>query len=299
MTRNKIFCTIALSILLFACEEAGDKKAPDKSNINPNAETLVHDGETREYIVYVPDSYDGSLAVPLMFNFHGFGGIVSDYMKLADMRPLAESENFILVYPQGTLLDGFSHWNAALDTPDNKSDADDLGFMEVLIDELSATYRIDSERIYACGYSNGAFFSYALACYQSDKIAAIGSVSGTMLDISSTCAPSHPTAMINIHGTSDKVIPYEGSSDYISIDTVLNFWTDFNHTHTTPVLSIENDRGTSIEHYQYPEGDGGVSIEHYKLIGGDHVWFDMNYQGSNTSKLIWDFLSKYDIKGLR
>ena len=42
------------------------------------------------------------------------------------MRSLADSENFILVYPQGTLIEGFSHWNAALDSPDNKSDADDL-----------------------------------------------------------------------------------------------------------------------------------------------------------------------------
>lgn len=298
MTRRKIFCTLALFLLVYACEESGDiKKDPGKSN--PDAETILHDGETREYILHVPDSYDGTSELPLLFNFHGFGGIASEYMNEADMRPLAESENFILVYPQGTLLDGFPHWNAALATPDNKSDVDDLGFMEVLIEELSANYKIDSERIYACGYSNGAFFSYALACYMSDKIAAIGSVSGTMLDISATCTPSHPTAMINFHGTLDKVIPYEGSAESIAIEQVLDYWTGFNNTQTTPSLDTEEDGGVLIEHYVFPQGDAGVSVEHFKLIGGDHVWFDMNYQGSNTGKLLWDFLSKYDIQGLR
>ena len=69
-------------------------------------QTLSHNGITREYIVYVPDSYDGDASVPLMLNFHGFGQRADQYLKFADMRSLADSENFILVYPQGTLLDG-------------------------------------------------------------------------------------------------------------------------------------------------------------------------------------------------
>ena len=92
------------------------------------------------------------------------------------MRSLADSENFILVYPQGTLLDGNPHWNAGLESDTNKSDADDFGFVEALIGEISSNYRIDPARVYSCGYSNGAFFTYALACYHSNKIAAIGSV---------------------------------------------------------------------------------------------------------------------------
>ena len=127
----------------------------------------------------------------------------------------------------------------------------------------------------ACGYSNGAFFSYALACYHSDKIAAIGSVAGTMLDTSPSCMPLHPMAMVNIHGTLDDVIPYDGSANYMAIETVLNYWTNFNNTNTTPIVNSVNDNGTSIEHYQYAEGDSSVAVEHYKVIGGGHVWFDM------------------------
>lgn len=295
--KNIAVYTFALSILLLSCKNNDNLKANCAEN--EGAETFLHAGENREYILYVPDAYDGSTKVPLMLNFHGFGGLASDYMEYADMRPQADANGFILVYPQGTCLDGYPHWNAALDGPDNKSEAEDLGFIVALIDELATQYQIDEERVYACGYSNGAFFSYALACYQSDKIAAIGSVSGTMLDTSATCTPTHPLAMINLHGTEDDVIPYEGGSDYIAIPEVIDYWIDFNHTNTTPIVNIENDNGISIEHTQYLEGDSGVVVEHYKLIGDGHVWFDMNFQGSNTSDLIWDFVSQYDINGLR
>ena len=271
-------------------------KTPDKSTDN---ETLVHDGETREYILYVPAIYDGNSAVPLLFNFHGFGGTANDHLSWADMRSIADAENFILVYPQGTLLDGSSHWNAGLETPENKSDADDFGFIEALIDKIAADYSIDLERVYTCGYSNGAFFSYSLACFHSDKIAAIGSVSGTMLDEThDNCAPSHSMPMINIHGTADNVVPYNGGNGLKSIGDVLSYWTTFNNTDVNPTTNSFNDNGTTIEHFVYPNGDNGISIEHYKVNGGGHVWFDNDFNGSSTSRLIWDYVSKYDINGL-
>ena len=81
---------IALSSL-FSCSENGDKQlntpdadpekddkqldTPDAGATDSLARTLVHDGMTREYILYVPDSYDGTSEVPLMLNFHGYGGV--------------------------------------------------------------------------------------------------------------------------------------------------------------------------------------------------------------------------------
>lgn len=267
---------------------------------NSDTETLSHNGETREYILYVPDVYDGNSEVPLMLNFHGFGMTASQQLSFADMRSLADANNFILVYPQGTLLDGSPHWNSGLESNDNKSDADDFGFVEALIDNISSNYSIDEKRVYACGYSNGAFFSYSLACYHSDKIAAIGSVSGTMMEETlNNCTPSHPLAMINLHGTSDGTVSYEGGTGLISIDAVLAYWAGFNNTTSTPDITSIDDNGTTIEHHVYAEGDNNVSVEHYKIVGGKHVWFDINYEGASTSQLIWEFVSRYDIDGLR
>ena len=39
-----------------------------------NADTIIYDGLIREYVLYVPEAYDSSSAVPLMLNFHGNGG---------------------------------------------------------------------------------------------------------------------------------------------------------------------------------------------------------------------------------
>ena len=114
------------------------------------------------------------------------------------------------------------------------------------------------------------------------------------------CRPSHPTAMINIHGTLDGVIPYNGgSTGYKSINEVMTYWVNFNDTNTSPTTDNIDDNGITIEHYLYPDGDGGTSVEHYKVVGGEHVWFDNNFNGSSTSRLIWDFVSKYDNNGLR
>ena len=284
-----------LAILFTSCERDADPKSSCVTN--SNVLTLTHDNQIREYILHIPSSYDRTSQIPLMFNFHGFGGKASEYINYADMRALADLENFILVYPQGTCLDGSPHWNAGLPHPDNKSDTDDFGFIEALINELSSNYNIDNKRIYVCGYSNGAMFAYALGCYKSDLIAAIGAVSGTMLD--TDCTPSHPMPVISIHGTSDNVLPYNGNSNYNSVEIVLNYWKNFNNTNTDPVVNSVNDNGTTIEHYAYKDGDNSSSVEHYKIIGGDHVWFNMNYQGDNTSELIWGFASRYNINGLR
>ncbi len=294
------FITIVALSSLFSCSGNDDVPldAPEASGLFTR--TISHNGITREYIVYVPDSYGGDARVPLMLNFHGYGQRATRYLRFADMRSLADTDNFILVYPQGTLLNGDPHWNARLESDTNKSEADDFGFVEALIDEISSNYRIDPARVYSCGLSNGAFFTYALACYHSDKIAAIGSVAGTMMEETyNNCNPSHPTAMINIHGTSDAIVPYGGAERLKSIDDVLAYWTGFNNTGTTPTVNRANDGATTIERHSYSDGDKNTSVEHYKVIDGGHVWFDINYDGSNTSALIWNFVSRYEINGLR
>lgn len=137
--------------------------------------------------------------------------------------------------------------------------------------------------------------SYALACYQSERIAAIGSISGSMVDQTSSCVPSHPMPVIKLHGTSDDVLPYNGGSDYTSVQSTIDYWVNFNNTSTTAVLETEGN----IERYVYANGDSSVSVEHYKYIGGGHVWFNNTYQGANASQLVWDFFSQYDVNGLR
>ena len=299
LSAKNIFILFILSTLFFCCNKNEAKIRYDKGGVivdNPDAQILLHGGETREYVLYVPDSYDGIAAVPILFNFHGYGGNASLYMMETDMRSLAESETFILVYPQGSLLNGSPHWNPSLPSNENKSDADDLGFIEALVNEISIDYRIDMKRIYACGYSNGGMMSYGLASHKSNLIAAVGSISGAMIETDIT--PSHPMPVIKIHGTADDVLPYNGTNEFNSVENTLAYWINFNQANTTPVVTNFNNNGTLIEHFVYADGDNGATVEHYKVIEGGHTWLDMNFQDTNTGKLIWDFVSKYDVNGL-
>ena len=290
-----------LSFILFiSCESNEENTQVDEDAIitGLQTKTFSHDNVNRNYLVYIPNSYDSEIDYPLMFLFHGFGGIASQFMNTADMRDLAESKNFIVVYPQGLDLAGTgSHWNCSNPSADNKSDVDDIGFIENLIDQLLIDYPvIDNKRIYAAGYSNGGFMSYYLAC-NSNKFAAIGSVAGTMLDDSyQNCNAQFPTAMINIHGTDDFDVPYVGNSYYPSIPDVVDWWNNFNKTTNLDLLS--NQDGT-IEQYIYYDDAGDRFVEHIKVIGGGHYWDDkLNYEGKNTSGLIWEFVSNFDIDGV-
>lgn len=281
--------------LIVSCSKDELKKEnfKDIESFEELIQTINYNGTLREYIIYIPVGYDGISKLPLLLNFHGFSGKAGEYMSYTNMRPVADSENFILVYPQGSDLNGYSHWNAELKGDDNKSDVDDLGFIEALINKLSLENLIDKKRVYAIGYSNGGMMSYALACYKSNLISAIGSVSGYMLQ--SECIPSHPVPLIKLHGTSDY---YDGGGVYNSVESVLNFWIKFNNTEINPVINNIDDNGTSIISYKYENGDKNVSVEHYKIIGGEHVWFNNDFEGKSTGQLIWDFVSKYDINGL-
>ena len=303
MNRSICFFVCMAVFLFVGCSETDNVIVVDKEDgkgantANENTLTLEHKGLNREYVLFVPSAYDSATAIPLLFNFHGFGGNASEYMAYADMRTLAESEGFILVYPQGSDLDGSPHWNTCPNGGDNKSNADDFGFIAALVSELSGTYSIDQKRIYAAGYSNGGMMAYGLANYRSEIVAAVASVSGTMLDCTAT--PEHPMPVIHLHGTADDTLPYGGNNYYNGAQTVLNHWITFNNTNSSPTVTSDTSGSMAIEQYVYDQGDAGVAVTHYKYIGGGHDWFTASYQGEDTARLIWDFVSRYDINGLR
>ena len=266
--------------------------------------TMLHNGVTRQYIVYIPAIYNGSAPVPLMFNFHGFGMTASNQMAWTGMRPVADTAGFILVYPQGTLFSGSSHWNVGSWTAG--STADDIGFTNAMIDTIAANYNIDLNRVYSCGFSNGGYFSFVLACQLSNRIAAIGAVGGTMsTETFTSCNPSHPTPVVTIHGTVDPTVSYSGGTpaNSKSLAAVNSYWASYNNTVSSPAVStlpdINTSDGSTVELSLYNNGNNCTSVAHYKVIGGGHDWpGSWGNMDINASKVIWSFVSKYDITGL-
>lgn len=266
--------------------------------------TLVHDGNTRAYTVYIPASYDGTSNVPLLFNFHGGSGNISSQIAISDMRPIADTANFILVYPQAwpDPSDGNStNWTHKAPTTHN-----DVFFVDAMIDSLSSAYNINTNRVYACGYSNGGEFTFELACQLGNRISSIGVVARSMyIETLNQCTPSHPTAVVTIHGTNDDYngITFAGITYYPALSSVNDYWTNYNNTYATPTITqlpnINSSDGSTVEHHTWENGDGCVSVEHFKVLGGGHDWpGSFGNMDIDASAEIWNFVSKYNLDGL-
>lgn len=268
--------------------------------------TLIHDDIVRTYNLYIPASYSEDISAPLVFNFHGYGSNAFEQMWYGDFRAIADTAGFLLVHPQGTELDGVTHWNVGGWTVG--STVDDVGFTEAMIDTLSLNYNINPDRIYSTGMSNGGYMSFLLACQLSERIAAVASVTGSMTpETYNNCSPSHPTPIMQIHGTADSTVPYDGDIWTESIEDVLNYWISFDNCAEIPVITpvpdINTSDGCTAEHYVYLYGESGTSVEHYKVIGGQHTWPGTFFTSAgtnedfNASVEIWRFFSQYDLNG--
>ncbi len=267
-------------------------------------QTIMVDGVSRSYILYIPATYDGNSAVPLVFNYHGFTMSATEQMNVCDMRPVADTANFLLVYPQGSLFFGFPHWNVGSWTAG--STADDLGFTAAMIDTLAENYNINQQRVYACGYSNGGYFSFELACQLSDRIAAVAAVAGTMsTETFTACNPMHPMPVMTIHGTADGTVSYNGGTPLNSLSqaAMIAYWVDFNNTEAIPVIidipDLNTTDGSTVQYQTYQNGDSCTAVDHYKVNGGGHDWpGSFGNMDIDASSLIWNFVSKYDLNGL-
>ena len=301
MKNTFLYASLLLIIsLFFGCNSSQTTSSiSEDSALIPGeliTQNILHNEGEREYQLYLPSSYNEGTAYPVLLNFHGFGGNAKDYFAYeSNFQEIADQEGVILVYPQALLLSGFSVWNAAPFAEDNKTDFDDIGFIETLIVKLKDQLSIDPDRVYASGFSTGGMFSYALACFCNEPIAGVAAVSAAQLNLVD-CAPS-PINVFIAHGTDDDLLPYYGSSDIPSIDEVVSFWTSVNQTATVAQESSHNFGDETVWLYTYSEGINGAQVLHYKVENGKHEWFTHDLAGQSFTSVLWDFLSDQKISG--
>jgi polyhydroxybutyrate depolymerase len=275
------------------------------------AQTTVVDsifvgGQYRSYRLYVPAIYTGATARPLVLNLHGYTSNALQQQYYSNFEPIADTANFLMVYPNGTYLSGQRFWNAGI----SPTAVNDIAFLSALIDSLDLTYNINLNRLYSCGMSNGGYMSHTLACELSNRITAIASVTGAIFatQYGTNCHPMRPVPVMQIHGTNDPTVPYNGSSSSAPIDSVVKYWVTKNNCN--PVATFSNvpntntGDGCTVEHYKYSGGLSGSSVELYKVINGAHTWpgspfvLGVTNLDMNASKEIWRFFSKYNLSML-
>ncbi len=236
--------------------------------------------------IHVPPSYDPTRPIELVVAFHGY---LMDDAELRSTTHLAEAgdaKGFIAAFPLGT---GKS-WNGgdccgqALDQK-----LDDEALARAIVTQLASGYCIDPKRVFATGFSNGGFLAHRLACDASDVFAAVASVSGVMGIDPATCKPKRAVPVLQIHGTSDNVVPYKGGRalfvgpEYRSVATTIAAWRDRDACPGTPtVTAAPKDK---IACQTWAPCAQSSSVELCTVDGGAHAW--PGGSGNNGSSSAW------------
>ena len=267
---------------------------------------LTHKGLDRYYYIQLAHPEAEGLS-SVLFNLHGYGSDAIEQMNYTNFNNLANTKenNFILIHPQGAplntaLTSSSSHWNSGGWTIG--SNVDDVDFIDTIIKLVSQKYDLNQNRIYSTGMSNGGFMSYHLACNLSSKIAAVASVTGSMsFETYESCNPSHPTAILQVHGTIDVTVPFQGNSTLgmRSINDVMDYWKVYNACDVDPTSIITDyfDIEIAVQHDTYSNCLNDVHVELYKIEGMGHTWPYKGRYGISATEIIWEFINTYDING--
>jgi polyhydroxybutyrate depolymerase len=169
--------------------------------VGQSTQTIQAGGVSRTFHVYRPQGLNG--AAPLVVMLHGGFGTGDQAERDYNWDSEADSGHFLVAYPDGL----GRAWNAGSCCGEpQRTNLDDVGFITSMVAAIEQQTPIDPARVYATGMSNGAMMALRLGC-QSDAFAAIAPVAGTLL---TDCSNARPTSVLQIHGTADDRVPYNG-----------------------------------------------------------------------------------------
>jgi polyhydroxybutyrate depolymerase len=236
-------------------------------------------GNARQYAVHVPTGYSKSTPVPALFCIHGLDqNPVMFCLDSGVAWPTkADEQGFVVIMPNGYM----NSWNAGTCCGGAVSAGlDDVSLMRAIFAEVGKHVNVDLRRVYATGLSNGGYLSYRLACEASDLFvavapsagaigtAAIGGGTGTTSDLT-TCAPTHKVSVLDIHGTSDPLIPYSTQKPSLAIIQA----SDGCSMTTTPASVVPSGGDTTCVTFAGCPACPNVNVTGCTIMGGGHCWF--------------------------
>ena len=276
-TRNLLLITI-LTILFSA-------------NCFAQIQNFEWQGVQRQYLVRTPDNYE---SLPVMFFLHGLGDNITRCDQEFNFTQVAADFGWMVVIPQA-LNEGYgTMWNAGL----TASTTNDSGFLMALLDSLAVQYPVNQDSIFFTGFSMGGFMSHRLAIEHGDRINAAAPVSGLITTYMANHTAVTPVRILDIHGTSDPVVGYDGGSEYfgyqlgLSVENILNYWINANGCVNEPVIdSLPDTQNDGLRFVEYVYS-GTKELRHLKVIGGDHSWYrNANQHDIDYMDYIHDFFT--------
>lgn len=247
------------------------------------ATSVVVGPADRPVTLFVPSGYDPAHPAPLVVLLHGYtasGDLQEAYFQV---RAEAEARGYLYLHPDGTIdAIGNRFWNATdacCDFVD--TGVDDVGYIEGLVAEVSEQYAVDPDRVYLLGHSNGGFMSYRMACEEAETFAAIVSLAGATYVERDDCSPAEPVSVVQIHGTADAVVAYEGGVLYdaahpAATDTAA-LWAGYDGCTGEPVAEpgsldlVADLPGAETSVSAYRDCAAGTAVELWTIADGSHV----------------------------
>ena len=237
-----------------------------------------------ELPVTVPANYDAGSPAPLIVLLHGYTSSGAGQDSYMGFSAIADTYGFLLVSPDGDKESGGDEnrfWNASSACCNFfQSEVDDSAYILSIINEVKADFNVDSNRVYLIGHSNGGFMSYRAAYDHSETIAAVASLAGAS-HVDMRSAPENPVHVLQIHGTSDGTIAYEGAdiggNAYPSAKDTVAQWAEYNGCEAKANERELRDLVANLEGHEssvmvFNQGcKAGGSSELWTIADGSHV----------------------------
>lgn len=270
-------------------------------------DSIYVDGRWRTYLTHLPQSYNPAVNYPLVLAFHGGGPLGYQSIQFQSrLSQKSDSAGFIVVYPEGVKVAGNRTWNAGgCCAPATNLNIDDVGFVDVLLDSIFAERAIDTLRVYATGFSNGALLSYRLANQLAHRFAAIAPVAGNLMYY--PWAPTRVVPIISFHSYQDLNVPYFGG---VTVGTTGTYFppqdsalgiisSDYSCLNIKDTISHNPGQ---YDHFRYSNCSCNALIEQYISYDGEHSWpGGLASTGINVSNqfsatyLMWEFFQNYSL----
>lgn len=243
---------------------------------------LEQDGYFRCWDILVPPGLNGP--APLVIDLHGWEGSPARQRELSGFDSLAQSEGFIVVWPYGLC----KSWNSGAQCcpPASDEKIDDVGFIRKLVDRVSDKYRVNKNRIYVTGLSNGCSMAQRLASEASDIITAVACMSLHLLVPKAT--DYTPIPVMTLLGNADDL--YTASEDMPGAKENFDTWKKMNNCQGE--FEVTWRSGNSVA-WTYLDCQNNAEVTLVTIDGGGHILYKGEDTEINTTKLAWDFLKRF------
>jgi polyhydroxybutyrate depolymerase len=240
--------------------------------------------DNRPFKLHVPRSYDPAAKVPLVVLLHGYTSESAEAESYFKLTAESDRRGFLYAMPDGTQDQrSEQYWNASEACCDfYGGGADDSAYLSKLVETVKMAYSVDTKKVYFIGHSNGGFMSHRMACDHAGLVTAIVSLAGMVTSKPEQCKPSRGVTVLQIHGTKDETISYDGGFNggqpYPSALDTVAFWRKLNgcgeqEADASAPLDLERaieGAETTVTGYRAGCRDG-ARVELWSIKEGRHV----------------------------